>query len=277
MLRLTTHRTTPRAACSLAHVSPSTLIMMTVLLLAPVILPAVASGQAASGGSPPAQKTEPFVIKLGARSVSVPAPPGYEEAASQFPSLMELFTKTEDAGNDMLAVYVPAGVAATMRVNGGHYQGLSVFHAKIAVDKTLRGTDFSPADFAQFVSMIQSQQKALRADNPIIRGRVKELEKALGKLDTGVTKYDVAETELLGVIEDTPSAYSMLMFVRLRVEADGEKRNLPRLCALTALRVNRRLLYVYTYRIFKSSADAEALEKFTRDWIAQIIAANPGD
>jgi hypothetical protein len=254
-----------------------TMIMMTMLLVALVIFPAVASGQSASSGSPPARKAEPLVIKLGTKSVSIPAPQGYEEATSQFPSLMELFTKTEDAGNDMLAVYVPAEVAATMRANGGNYQGLSVFHAKIAVDKELRNKDCSPADFAQFVSMIQSQQKALRADNPIIRGRVKELEKALGKLDTGVTKYDVAETELLGVIENTPNVYSMLMFVRLRVEADGEKRNLPRLCALTALRVNQRLLYVYTYRVFNSSADADTLEKFTRDWIAQIIAANPGD
>jgi hypothetical protein len=40
------------------------------------------------------------------------------------------------------------------------------------------------------------------------------------------------------------------------------------------MNVNRRLLFVYTYRKFNSEKDVEVLRDFTREWTRKITAAN---
>lgn len=254
--------------------------LLFLLLFSALVVPTAHARQAATTQTTtqPTTKNAPLVVTLGDRKVTIPAPTGYEEGAAQFPLLKELFTRAEPQGNGLLAVFLPADVAATMRANGGKYEGLRVFHAKVSVDGQFREADFSPADFERFVSAARAQvPRMLRPGSPTMKNRLKELEKALGDLGTGVTKYNVSETEPLGELDIGPNVYSIMLFMRMQVEVNGEKSSLPRLTTGSLVRVNRRLLYVYTYRIFKSDADADALEQFTRDWVRQIVAANPGD
>src|SRR6267142_3361625 len=46
-------------------------------------------------------------FQLGDKTVVIPAPEGFQEAASQFESIKERMSRTEDPGNDMLAVHLP--------------------------------------------------------------------------------------------------------------------------------------------------------------------------
>lgn len=254
------------------------LLLFTALALAVPPAPARQDATKQDAAKQDAKKDAPLVVALGNRSVTIPAPTGHEEGAAQFPLLKELFARAEPQGNNLLAVFLPADVAATMRANGGKFEGLRVFHAKVAVDKQFREADCSPADFAQFVAAVRAQvPQMVRANSPLMRRRLKELEKMHGELGTGVTKYGISETEQLGELELGPNVYSTMFFMRLQVEVNGEKSSQPRLVTGSVVRVNRRLLYVYTYRIFKSDADADALEQFTRDWVRQIVAANPAD
>jgi len=46
-------------------------------------------------------------VHLGARVVAIPAPDGFEEAASQFEVIRNRFTATEAPENDMLTIHMP--------------------------------------------------------------------------------------------------------------------------------------------------------------------------
>jgi hypothetical protein len=56
------------------------------------------------------------------------------------------------------------------------------------------------------------------------------------------------------------------------VQAFGRKKTM--LTSLSLVNVNRRLLYVYGYKVFSSESDIRALTDFTKKWTAAILAAN---
>jgi len=53
------------------------------------------------------RKADVATFHLGNQVIAIPAPIGFEEAASQFESIKNHFTLTEAPGNDMLAVHLP--------------------------------------------------------------------------------------------------------------------------------------------------------------------------
>jgi hypothetical protein len=69
------------------------------LLVATLALPIV-FGTAAVAQTP---KTPAAVFQLGDQATRIPAPEGFEEAASQFEVIKNYFSQAEGPGNDMLA------------------------------------------------------------------------------------------------------------------------------------------------------------------------------
>src|SRR5438034_6640700 len=104
------------------------------------------------------RKTNNTSLQLGDRVVVIPAPDGFEEAASQFEDVKARFTVTEDPGNDLLAVHLLATDCERLRRGES---GSFNFYTKISVRKTARERDFSPSQFAAIAAQFRKSGAAV--------------------------------------------------------------------------------------------------------------------
>jgi hypothetical protein len=79
----------------------------------------------------------------------------------------------------------------------------------------------------------------------------------------------------LGEFDTRPNVYSVMLLMNFKTKIGDKEASLPILGGLSYVRINQRLVYVYTYRKYKAGADVQILQDFTKEWIGQILAANP--
>jgi hypothetical protein len=225
-----------------------------------------------ASASAQASKTKPATFQLGAQVLTIPAPAGFEEAASQFEQIKALFNSTEDPGNDMLAIYLQSADCEKLRAGGS---GPFNFYTKVSIRRGVREEDHSAARFAQLVAAFrQNGAQILDVNGPVMKAATERLDKSLTELSKHETQVDLSQPVNLGEFDTRPDVYSVMLLLNFtRTTADGEA-SVPILGGLSFIRVKQRLVYVYTYRRYQSKADAAILRIFTTDWISKILAAN---
>lgn len=107
-------------------------------------------------------KADVTTFQLGNQVVRIPAPNGFEEAASQFELLKNHFTVTEDPGNDMLAVHLPHADCEKLR---DREFGPFNFYTKVSVRKGVPEEDYSAERFATLVSTFRKSGSQILAAN----------------------------------------------------------------------------------------------------------------
>jgi hypothetical protein len=224
--------------------------------------------------STPAQtpKTKPATFQLGTQVLTIPAPAGFEEAASQFEQVKTHFTLTEAPDNDMLAVYLPSADCEKLRAGE---LGPFTFYTKVSIRKGVRAEDYPVDRFAKLVAAFrQNGSQILDVNGPVMKAATERLDKSLTELNKQETQVDLGQPVNLGEFDTRPNVYSVMLLLKITTTtADGEA-SVPILGGLSYVRVKQRLVYVYTYRRYKSKADAAILRAFTTEWINQILAAN---
>ena len=218
------------------------------------------------------RKTNNTSLQLGDRVVVIPAPDGFEEAASQFEDVKARFTVTEDPGNDLLAVHLLATDCERLRRGES---GPFNFYTKISVRKTARERDFSPSEFAAIPAEFRKSGAAiLDVNGPTMKATLEHLEKGVSELTQNTAKVEMSQPENLGEFDNRPNVYSVMLLLTYKVQSGLSQRVTPVLGGLSFVRVKQRLLYVYTYRKYESKADIEVLRDFTKQWINMILGAN---
>lgn len=217
-------------------------------------------------------KTNVAVFQLGTQATRIPDPEGFEEAASQFEVIKVQFTQTEAPENDMLAVHLPhadcerlrTGVLGTFNVN-----------TKVSVRRAIRDQPYSAERFADLVATFRKNgSQMLDVNSPTMKSAIKRLDKSLSELATQEIQVDLSQPVNLGEFDTRPNVYSVMLFLTFKTKTGDSEASIPILGGLSYVRVGQRLVYVYTYRKYVSSADVEVLREFTKKWIGQILAAN---
>lgn len=224
--------------------------------------------------SGPAQtpKAGAKTFQLGDRLIAIPAPDGFEEAASQFESIRNRFSATEDPGNDMLAVHL--SIADSEKVRRGDDNSFS-FYTKVSVNKAFRDRDVSDADFSDIVGRFkQSTSTLLDINSPSMKATLENLEKSLSELNKQSTNLDISEPVNLGEFDNRPNVYGLMLLLTLRMQSGETQVNRVVVGTLSFVRMKQRLIYCYTYRKYDSKADIAILRDFTKQWIGKILAAN---
>ena len=217
-----------------------------------------------------AAKTTSF--QLGNKAIAIPDPEGFEEAASQFEEIKRRMTATEDPGNDMLAVHLSKEDCEKFR--RGEFIEPS-FYTKISVRKENRTREETESDFSALVSQFRKTgADVLDINSPRMKATLEHLEKSLSELANSDTKLEMDQPVNLGEFDTRPNVYGVLLLLTYKLEEGGVRKTRPILGGLTFLRVNQRLIYVYTYRSYTSKDDIEVLQRFTQKWIGKILAAN---
>jgi hypothetical protein len=213
------------------------------------------------------------VFQLGDQATRIPAPAGFEEAASQFEKIKKHFTATEAPDNDMLAVHLPR--ADCERLRAGEF-GPFDFYTKISIRRAIRDEKYSSARFADLVEAFRkSGSQILDINGPTMKGIVERLDKSLTELSQQSAEIDLSQPVNLGEFDTRPNVYSVMLLMNFKTKIGDETANVPVLGGLSYVRINQRLVYVYTYRKYKAAADVQTLRDFTKEWIGQILAANP--
>jgi hypothetical protein len=208
------------------------------------------------------------VYQLGARGIAIPPPAGFAEALSQSDLLANVLIATEDPNNEVLAAHLP--VEELSRLKKGGRPGFN-FYTKVSVPKLAKARDMTEAEFASLVSQVESTiSQVLDINGPVMKSAVQNLRGGLSSVSGKEVPLELSQPQNLGSFEKTKDVYSIMLVMALQVPSD----KLPLLCGVSLVKVNRRLLYVYTYRRFTSEKDVEQLRDFTREWVGQILSAN---
>jgi len=218
------------------------------------------------------RKADVATFHLGNQVIAIPAPIGFEEAASQFESIKNHFTLTEAPGNDMLAVHLPH--ADCQKLRAGEFGPFNSY-TKVSVRSDVRSVDYSAERFANLVAEFRKNgSQILDINSPTMKATLEHLGKGLTELRKQETQVDMSQPLNLGEFDTRPNVYSVMLLMNFKTQSsDGEASSLIA-GGLSYVRVKQRLIYVYTYRKYESSSDVEALRDFTKQWIGQILAAN---
>jgi hypothetical protein len=212
--------------------------------------------------------SDSIIYRLGTKSVVIPEPDGFVEATAQSDSIARLFTATESPENEMLAVHIPKEVLEKIKREGNADLN---FYTKVSISRRLKALDVTDDDFAKLVAALPA------VSNRVLDIKGPEMQKIERDINSGLTELSGEDMNLkfdqpvnLGYFEKTKNVFSMMIVMKLKNRTD----KLPLLCGMSFVKINQRLLFVYTYRRYESSKDVEILQNFTRKWIKQILAAN---
>lgn len=245
----------------LTKLPATTLIVITAILLI-VSTPAFAQKP----------KTNVAVFQLGDQVTRIPAPAGFEEAASQFEKIKDHFSATEPPDNDLLAVHLPS--ADCDRLRAGEF-GPFNFNTKVSVRRAVRDQPYSAERFADLVAAFRkSGAQILDINSPAMKDAVKRLDKSLRELNQEDAEIDLGQPINLGEFDTRPNVYSVMLVLNFKTKSGDNEVSAPVLGGLSYVRVGQRMIYVYTYRKYKAEADVQILRDFTRKWIGEILAAN---
>lgn len=229
-------------------------------------------GAAATRPQEPSGEASSMIVQLGTKSVVIPSPEGFGEAASQLEIAKRFFSATEDPNLDVLAVHMPTETIA--RIKQGESFDLP-FYTKVSISKRNRELDYSSKDFSSLVSHMQSRGgRILDLDSPEMKAKAKAQNKALSELLKQEATLDLSQPVNLGVIENTQNSYGVLILLKVRFQSGSAQKEQLMVSSATFMRLNQRLIFVYTYRIANTKEDTDILRDFTRKWLSQILKAN---
>ncbi len=206
--------------------------------------------------------------QLGDRKVRIPAPDGFAEITSQFTKVAARSRATEDPGNEMIAMHVPDTFIAKLKISEEIDLG---FYTKVSIYKQAKAVDLTPDVYSGVVAEIEKQFGSFIDPNgPIMKSVEKNSGKGLTELLGKETTVNISGSTNLGFFEKSEKVFSGMALVNLEVYG----RKVSVLGTLSILNVNRRLVFVYAYKTDPGADDVRTLRDFTKNWTANITAAN---
>ena len=210
-----------------------------------------------------------ITLRLGTSAVVIPAPVGYEEASSQFEGVKARFSETEAPGNEMLAVHLMSSDCDLLRSG---QQATMQQYTKISVLRTAKELPFSQAELASVVAEFRKNGASmLDPSGARMKALLEHLEQGLKNTGSNASGVDMTQPVNMGEFEVSPNIYSVMLLLQFKSSA-GQAT--PVLAGMSYMRVQQRLVYVFTYRKYTSRSDVETLRTFAKTWTANILAAN---
>ena len=204
---------------------------------------------------------------IGGRKVRIPAPEGFSDGL-RFERYSALISATEYPDLEILASHVSAVTA--QKLEKGASPPLE-FYTKVSVDKRFKTMDQTPELFAYTVADLEKNfDTYIDPNGPTVRSMVKGVDKGLTSEAGREAKFDISQPRNLGYFERSEHVFSALMLNEVR----AFNRQKTMLVSISMVNVDRRLLYVYVYKVYSSEADIQLVTDTTKKWTAAIIAAN---
>lgn len=215
--------------------------------------------------SAPAQ-TGLNTFPLGNTRIKIPTPEGFAPVSSQFPRLFGRFVSTESADNVVLEVHVDEALLMDLIRN----EDVDLqFYTKVSAPRD--AAVLNQQQFSMLIKQLESQIGGFFDPRSVqLAEATKRIRRDLSRHDREESAFDVKSTKDLGSFERQPNLFSHMVLLNV----ESRKGTIPLLATSSILLLNRRLVFVSTYRRLTEVMDAESLLDFTRKWTAEILAAN---
>lgn len=211
-------------------------------------------------------------FKVGSKQIVIPPPEGFSEAASKFQSIKDTFTVTEAEGNELLSVFIPN--SDYQLFNKGEFSELT-FYTKVAISKKLKDLDLSETDFAGFAEAFKKYFPAY------IDPQGSEMKKTLGRISENLSSLNKANTTFsiekpfnLGEIVNDRNSFGVILLSQIKRRTGNVEVSKMMLMGASAIRVKEKIIFVYTYKDYKSEPDITDFKTFSSNWLKQIAAGN---
>jgi len=211
-------------------------------------------------------------VRLGNQVIRIPVPDGFEEATSQFDAFKQRMVTTEAPQNDMLFAHMPVSDCDLMRKGSDPTYNL---YTKVSVLRLAREMVVTREMLAGAAEAYRKNAgKFLDPNGPEIQRMEKRLSQGISELDSRETTIDLGKPQQLGEFDTQPDANSFLTMITVTTTVNGVQVSIPMLSTTSFLRVKQRIIFVYAFMKYRSSADMETIKQFAKKWNTNILAAN---
>lgn len=230
---------------------PRLILLATALLATSLCLP----------GSSVAQDAPTY--RAGLKSISIPSPTtDLVETGTDYRVLLEPLSPTT---NRLIAAFVvPADLDA---LRSGRSAALNRY-ALVEIMRRSEFTDVTPEMFKQVADAIGAQFGA--EVNSSLKDQQDEINRRIKALNSKPAEVTLEKPVELGTLFSKTDAYASGMI--MPVTAGGKTTKM--VMGMIALRVQARMLFVYTYTEYKDEASLQWIRTTDEQWADEILKAN---
>ena len=218
------------------------------------------------------QGTGPAVVSVGEVSLFIPAPDGFRNPSPSAPHLRQSAELTTPPGNRFLVNFVQEeDLRETL-------DGKNVTFSRYFLAQTLREAENQSVPEQEFeklrVTLWQRDAEHLKTLGPRINQLMEQASKDLSRKTGSSIKLEIGDVVPLGVISETESMSILGYLSRISLRQAGSEDSLALVNMSAVVLVKAKVLFLYTYSIFRGPEDIEWAKQAARGWAEQVLLAN---
>jgi len=218
------------------------------------------------------QGTGPAVVSVGEVSLFIPAPDGFRDPLPSAPRLRQGAEFTTPPGNRFLVNFVQEeDLRETL-------DGKDVRFNRYFLAQTLRGAEYQSVPEPEFeklrMTLWQRDAEHLKKLGPRINQLAEQTAKDLSRESGSSIKLEIGDFVPLGVTSETESMSILGYLSRISLRQAGTEESLTLVNMSAVVLVKAKVLFLYTYSIFRGPEDIEWAKQAARGWADQVLLAN---
>ncbi len=218
------------------------------------------------------QRAEPAVVSVGEVSLFIPAPDGFRNPSPSAPHLRQSAELTTPPGNRFLVNFVQEDdLRETLN-------GKVVRFNRYFLAQTLRGAENQSVSEQEFeklrMTLWQRDAEHMKALGPRINQLMEQASKELSRKSGSSIELEIGDVVPLGVASETESIMMLGYLSRISLSQAGTEESLALVNIRGAVLVKAKVLFLYTYSIFRGPEDIEWAKQAARGWADQVLLAN---
>jgi hypothetical protein len=218
------------------------------------------------------RQAEPAVVSVGEVSLFIPAPNGFRDPSPSAPHLRRGAELATPPGNRFLVNFVQEeALRETL-------DGKNVTFNRYFLAQTLRGAENQSVPEQEFeklrMTLWQRDAENLKALGPRINQLMEQTSQDLSRKSGGSIKLEIGDVVPLGVRSETESMSILGYLSRVSLRQAGTEESLALVNMSAVVLVKAKVLFLYTYSIFRGPEDIEWAKQAARGWADQVLLAN---
>jgi len=213
------------------------------------------------------------VVSLGSASVQLVTPAGYLDCSGENDQISNLAGNFCPPENRLLGVFV------SPEFRHGLLAGdttASFDYVMVETPRTAVWSDISDADFTEAKTSVKNAQaEAFAQADADTKDAINSLNHSLQAATGADVRFNLAEPVSLGVFDESARHVSMLMLMRMQMQAGGATQQINVAASISLVHLKGKVLFAYSYRTYTGEKSVQALKKMTSDWTAALEKANP--
>ena len=212
-------------------------------------------------------------VSIGGRALTIPMPGGFDRCDGINPEVDKIFHAALPPSNRMVLNLAPSARVEELRSGAVPTLSRSL---NLQIVRELGSRDIGLRDFAGVRLEMREELKKMEATiaEEIRKNSKRGSEKMKDATRTDIV-FDITDTAMLGVFEDTDASIGFTMGMQVKAGAGTDVSNSRMVASVIMTPVNGRLINLYANGDLHTEADRQWAEQAVKAWRAQIVAANP--